>query len=202
MSTSVLFLCAACERIVLKKRATHFDAVAAIKAGIQRLRAIGMRHVLGLGGAYDRLAARRTDPGELNLKLAYGRLWTLCRKLATEGRCCGVKECACRTGRSSRTPRRLQGGVDGGGEGGRDSARESAGAKRRPPTGRALGRRHPAGAASPHTEASWANALGQCCRRDYLLCYSPQEGGVVWEAKGGFWLPTFVMGRNRMVESV
>ena len=53
--------------------------------------------MLGLGGAYDRLAARRTDPGELNLKLAYGRLWTLCRKLATEGRCCGVKECACRT---------------------------------------------------------------------------------------------------------
>ena len=62
---------------------------------------------------------------------------------------------------------------------------------------RALGRRHPAGAASPHTEASWANALGQCCRRDYLICYPPQEGGVVWEAKGGFWLPTFVMGRNR-----
>ena len=71
---------------------------------------------------------------------------------------------------------------------------------------RALGRRHPAGAASPHTEASWANALGQCFRGDYLICYSPQEGGVVWEAKGGFWLPTFVMGRNRpaalMVESV
>ena len=59
---------------------------------------------------------------------------------------------------------------------------------------RALGRRHPAGAASPHTEASWANALGQCFRGDYLICYSPQEGGVVWEAKGrkgGFWLPTF-----------
>ena len=55
---------------------------------------------------------------------------------------------------------------------------------------RALGRRHPAGAASPHTEASWANALGQCFRGDYLICYSPQEGGVVWEAKGGFRLPT------------
>ena len=49
--------------------------------------------------------------------LGLGRLWTLCRNVATKGQCCGLAVCVCRTTQAAT----WRGGRRGG-EGGRDSA--------------------------------------------------------------------------------